>query len=360
MSKMKKVNKRKGITLIEVIISVALIAILLIPLTDLVMTSIKKNKKAEVKQEATNLGQKIVEELKAQDTIQLHDFDSSTNIGKYTTLDGYVLNVIKESDEWKMEGPGDKDLPIEVTLKKNDKVKYNNNDKEVEKLKDDQYAVVIKFTDNYIKWETTSFDANGNAKFTSTNNLPISGLDVVKLTIENDGENNAITNVKIDVGSEDASVTGEPKVTYSKQAQINNIRKPSDIKEPYSKDLCHRIKIIRDANFNASTKLLAYIRGDVPKDLTDEQKNKASIDIDYIDLGDDLTKTPIDLRLDYSSDSSTEACKINLRQNISETQVDTLHSLYDINVSISDGTDVLYSSQISTNTDIEVFNTPTS
>lgn len=360
MSVMKKVNKRKGITLIEVVISVALIAILLIPLTNLVMTSIKRNKKAEVKQEATNLGQKIVEELKAQDTIQLQSYNDVEKTGKYTTLDGYVMEFKQDSNgKWTMKGTGDKGLSVEATFNKNDKVKYNNNDKEVEKLKDAQYAVVIKFTGNAIEW-ATSFDANGNAKFESTNNLPISGLDVVKLTIENDGENNAITNVKIDVGNGKTSVTGEPKVTYSKQAQINNIRKPNDIKEPYSKELCHRIKIIRDANFNASTKLLAYIRGDVPKDLTDEQKNKASIDIDYIDLGDDLTKTPIDLRLDYSSDSSTEACKINLRQNISETQVDTLHSLYDINVSISDGTDVLYSSQISTNTDIEVFNTPTS
>ena len=119
MSKMKKVNKRKGITLIEVIISVALIAILLIPLTNLVMTSIKRNKKAEVKQEATNLGQKIVEELKAQDTIQVHNFDNNVNVGEYTTLDGYVMNVSKLSDtKWKMEGTGDKGLAVEATFNK--------------------------------------------------------------------------------------------------------------------------------------------------------------------------------------------------------------------------------------------------
>lgn len=346
MSKMKKVNKRKGITLIEVIISIALIAILLIPLTNLVMTSIKKNKKAEVKQEATNLGQKIVEELKAQDTIQLHDFDSSTNTGKYTTLDGYVMNVSKLSNtKWKMEGIGDKGLAVEATFNKNSDVKYNNNKTEVDKLRDDQYAVVIKFTDKDIKWATT-FDANnGNAEFKSGDSLPISGSDVVKLTIEKNDVGNAISNVKIDAGNKKPSLTGEIQVSYTKHSPIIDIN-----------NSCNRIKIIREDDFNSllSSKTLAtYIRGNIPKGLTDQQKEKASIDVDYIDRGVD-TSTPIDLSLDYSSDSLTEACKLNLRQNITETEIDTLRSLYNIDVDIKNGSDVLYSSKISVNTDIDI------
>lgn len=338
MSKMKKVNKRKGITLIEVIISVALIAILLIPLTNLVMTSIKKNKKAEVKQEATNLGQKIVEELKAQDTIQLHDFDSSTNIGQYTTLDGYVMNVSKLSNtKWKMEGAGDKDLVVEATFNKNSDVKYNNNKTEVDKLRDDQYAAVIKFTGDFIKWATT-FDSDGNAEFKDENKISIFGCDVVKLNIGNYSvdKKDEMKIINIEVGTATYNSTGEvDKITINRHGHINDIVNSNK-----------KIKIIREDDFGklaVAKKILVYIRGDLPKD--DE------IDIDYIDRGSDVTR-PMDLRLDYSPDSLTEACKINLKQNISESEIDTLHSLYNIDVDISDGTDVLYSSKISVNTDI--------
>lgn len=340
MSRFKKVNKRKGITLIEVIISVALIAILLIPLTNLVMTSIKRNKSAENKQEATNLGQKVVEELKAQDSIQLHDFDSSTNKGKYTTLDGFEMTVEKVSDpdpsveKWKMEGKGNHGLTIEANFVKNNKVKYNNNKTEVDNLVDSKYAVVIDFTGSSIKWATT-FDADGNAEYKSGNNISISGYNMVKLNIEKDSTEatDKIKDVQLEVGNIQFKATGEvDKVDIKNTATISSVTSGAT-----------RIKVIREKDYGTSellTDLLAYVRSELP------------IDIDYIDRGD-ITTRDVDIRLDYSDGIYTgEASNVRLRQNVSESEIDTLRSLYDIDVNIKKETDVLYSGKISVNTDI--------
>lgn len=69
--KNNKVKAKKGMTLIEVIISVALLSILIVPLSGLVMSSLKNNISAEYRQKASYIGQKVLEELKAYDKITL-------------------------------------------------------------------------------------------------------------------------------------------------------------------------------------------------------------------------------------------------------------------------------------------------
>lgn len=69
--KKNKSKAKRGMTLIEVIISVALLSILLIPISGLVMSSFKNNKKSEYKQKASYIGQNVLEELKAYDEIIL-------------------------------------------------------------------------------------------------------------------------------------------------------------------------------------------------------------------------------------------------------------------------------------------------
>ena len=73
--KNNKLKAKKGMTLIEVIISVALLSILIVPLSGLVMSSLENNISAEYRQKASYIGQKVLEELKAYDKITLkNDF----------------------------------------------------------------------------------------------------------------------------------------------------------------------------------------------------------------------------------------------------------------------------------------------
>lgn len=79
-------------TLIEVIISVTLLSILLLPLSGIVISSLKNSKEGEYKQKATYIGQKVIEELKAYDNLVL----KTDGIERYfQLLDG---DKIKEED----------------------------------------------------------------------------------------------------------------------------------------------------------------------------------------------------------------------------------------------------------------------
>jgi prepilin-type N-terminal cleavage/methylation domain-containing protein len=70
ISKVTKSRKsKKGFTLLEVIISFALISIILIPIANLVLTSVKINKSTENKQQAKAVLQETIENIKAIDNL---------------------------------------------------------------------------------------------------------------------------------------------------------------------------------------------------------------------------------------------------------------------------------------------------
>ncbi|MBS6503737.1 MAG: prepilin-type N-terminal cleavage/methylation domain-containing protein [Clostridium sp.] len=92
--KNNKVKAKKGMTLIEVIISVALLSILIVPLSGLVMSSLKNNISAEYRQKASYIGQKVLEELKAYDKITLKN---DTGKKYFELLDGdEIIQDLKE------------------------------------------------------------------------------------------------------------------------------------------------------------------------------------------------------------------------------------------------------------------------
>lgn len=73
--------KKPGLTLIEVIISVALLAILSVPIFTMVNTNVKISQKTELSQQATIIGQKILEYLGAVNEIQLGDESVLSSLG---------------------------------------------------------------------------------------------------------------------------------------------------------------------------------------------------------------------------------------------------------------------------------------
>lgn len=81
----QKRKAKKGVTLIETIISVALLAILIVPLSNVVLATFKTNKDGELKQKASFIGQKVLEEMEAYDELKLKN-DGSNNF--FELLDG--------------------------------------------------------------------------------------------------------------------------------------------------------------------------------------------------------------------------------------------------------------------------------
>lgn len=73
--------KKRGLTLIEVIISVALLAILSVPIFTMINTNVKISQKTELSQQATITGQKILEYLGSVNEIQLGDESVLSSLG---------------------------------------------------------------------------------------------------------------------------------------------------------------------------------------------------------------------------------------------------------------------------------------
>ena len=118
-------RRKKGITLIEAIISVALLSILIVPIGGMVVNSVKTNNNAQIKQNAAYIGQKALEELKVYDNIKLKDF--SGNKG-FKMLDGQI--IYKQPDgSYRGEfinSELDKSFNVEVNIKKNSDFTYED------------------------------------------------------------------------------------------------------------------------------------------------------------------------------------------------------------------------------------------
>ena len=151
--KRKKLKSKRGMTLIEVIISVALLSILLVPISNLVLGSFKSNITSENKQNATYIGQKILEEIKYYDEIILKEEEGRRY---FELLDGD--KIYKLSGENNFEGAFEKGIYGLENIEENNK-KYNVNvtikeDKEftytdVDNLEENKDAAfILNFTEN--------------------------------------------------------------------------------------------------------------------------------------------------------------------------------------------------------------------
>lgn len=108
---MKKIKRKKGMTLIEIIISLALLGIIIVPISGYALGSLKNNLKAEIKQSASFHGQRFLEEIKAYDEIILKTNGEGKNyfellngeVMKEVSLNNYQGEIIRDKLELQME-----------------------------------------------------------------------------------------------------------------------------------------------------------------------------------------------------------------------------------------------------------------
>lgn len=193
----EKKIKRKGYTLLEVILSVALIALLLIPISNMIMTAMKSSKRANIRQDGAIVGQQLLEELKTYDNF-------ATNTAGFNLLDGTYLTKVATSTAEKLEytgtiKDGNQYYEINVLVEKDEVFNnYKAATMTPTSIPDEEYMCIITFSTvgghNYINLEGD----NGNVGIV----IPEHGtsskllLDVNKksdnellLTLEDYGEN---------------------------------------------------------------------------------------------------------------------------------------------------------------------------
>lgn len=110
------INKEAGLTLIEVLITVSILGIIIIPLSSFFITSAKINKESEDKFKATLIAQNFMEDIKLSDSIM--EGETQYNIADYSV----IVNITNVSDfsEYKRSSFYDTiDYDIKIQIDKN-------------------------------------------------------------------------------------------------------------------------------------------------------------------------------------------------------------------------------------------------
>lgn len=165
---MRKLNKKKkGISLLEIVISIAILAIISIPISAMILTSVKTNKNSEDKQKAALLGQQILEEIRSQKIdINYDKFELSNNIklekvfNEDTSKYGFITTNI--NDEYG-------GLKADVKL---NQISYSGLDQDEEKIKYDEEINIDKVESDFIvtiDGDKTLINSSGKIKLLITN-----------------------------------------------------------------------------------------------------------------------------------------------------------------------------------------------
>lgn len=119
---MKKV--KKGMTLLEVVISLAIIAIMIIPLMNSLLTAVRANKKGEEVQDAKLLGQQFIEKLRLQEDVK----SGNISVGAATvTLGSLTAATGSEPGYYDVTSTEVDGLTVEGRVYEDDVVKINDN-----------------------------------------------------------------------------------------------------------------------------------------------------------------------------------------------------------------------------------------
>lgn len=110
-------KKKRGFTLVEVIISLAIISIMIIPAMNMIVNSTRNIQKAKQREQAELIGKEVIEEIKAINLSGLAA-PSSTKV----LSSGITLN--KETDSIKGNGTIKDKYKVEVTLVKKSDITY--------------------------------------------------------------------------------------------------------------------------------------------------------------------------------------------------------------------------------------------
>lgn len=290
--KNNKVKAKKGMTLIEVIISVALLSILMVPISSLVMSSLKNNIDAEDMQKASYIGQKVLEELKAYDEIKLEE---ESNEKYFNLLDGD--SIVKKDEEFL--GSFDRNI-------------YGNPSNGKDK---DTYRVDVKV------------EKDANFQYENINNRDKNNSASFKLNFTNDN------NIKDPLG-----------FSYSiSNKLIMEIEKDSKILTLYNESNPTNKLTISKANTNNN--IIFYIEDKFSKDVNIEFKNKTeeTIEIHMIKENSNFLGMKI-----YSSSGNT----ILYEENAEEEN--KIGDMYNYTVTVMDKkNNILFQGMSNNNVNIE-------
>ena len=145
---MRFIKNKKGLTLIEIIISIAILSIMIVPILSLTLSSVKTNKKSDEKMQALSLAQKEMEGIKSPKYIIAGYTQSGNELTKISTEGSYkiieTLLIPSQSqvvDEFNIIKDADADIVVKIDGV-NNRV-YNNRNGLFENLGDIDNSSIV-------------------------------------------------------------------------------------------------------------------------------------------------------------------------------------------------------------------------
>lgn len=271
---LKHLKKKPGLTLIEVIISVALLAILSIPIFVTVNTNVKLSQKTEMSQQATVIGQRVLEYLSSINQLTLNDSSILQPVGLQL-----LFTKDLNSNLVKAQGKTKQNFDIEIELKhliENNHVESSNST-----------------TNDLMKNPQFKISQMQNREF-SVNDRTISGINQLKIDEAN--------NVSLCNGEGVCiQTTYENEIVIQIDGSISNEQKVLVINE--DRDSLKKVYIQYEAN---QTKNLKF------------EKESGEVSISY------LTKSPDILVGDDEMAVETIEDLYEIKVNITSSKIDQL------------------------------------
>lgn len=311
-----KSQKKRAMTIIEILISIALIAILLVPIANVVISSSNTSKKAEAKQQGALLGQNILEEIKAIDKP-----NGGKNIHKLLNGEEIRFNSTTKEEEKKFEK---KNYSVTVITERVDEYSYDR-------------TVVADANGK----TGTSWDAGENTDYAHMIRLEeetdLSGIKKIKMTNPS----------KAELG------------TYLDQTnlilEVENGMKSVFYENTGSKDKPVKGKMFCEINSlnGAKNKILININDKFEKDIAIAIINKSDKDLEFEVTTEDYKYNNVNI---YAGGEKT-ANNIKVKNYAAKSSGTQLGDLYKITVEVRYGkgseSDVVFTASTTNNIDVK-------
>lgn len=318
----KKRKSKKGFTVIEAIISLVLFTLIMIPLGSFTLTAIKTSTKSGEKQQAIDLAQGTVEEIKALKIDQLYNLSTYPDTNKIVLSNGINITLNKENnsgnnfDSYKVNGTfkpnnTNKNFEVNGTITPNLSGYNDNKDENNESTKlDFNYCVYIGNTSITV-YRIINRDWY-RLKYTKIDNL---NDELLELTIDKKSD-----------GTVDIKSTHEvSNITVSN----DNVKTESDINKS---DLDNESK-------NSKVKVLFY---------EDEKNKKIKLRALNSDLESDLSIYAYKYKgsgvryYDNIVDTKPQGIVKIYKNYVEKSPYDDKVGLYDINLNVKCGNENIY------------------
>lgn len=239
-----KKKKKEGFTLVELIVSLAIISIMIIPTMNMIVTSTKNIQKAKQREQAELIGKEVIEEIKA---ISLSELAAPLST---KTLSSGIILTKKDDTTISAEGTIEDKYEVKVILAKKDDIGYIEDNRNF----DAEYNVYINESNKLIIEKTDG---------TNSTEVMLSGD--VNITIENNESTikilDKVINKTLTVSDTDTRKTGYLRINLLEETVPRNIEFTIQNNMDSEFNLC--ISRSKETKFTSSEKITDVSKGSV-------------------------------------------------------------------------------------------------